>query len=71
MLTVCGCGQVASGAVVAVHVKVTVTLVLFQPLEFGAGETLATILGGVVAIFSVTLAVFVLFAASVTVPETT
>jgi hypothetical protein len=54
-----------------VHVNVTVTLVLFQPEEFGAGDALATILGAVLPIFSVILAVLVLFAASVTVPEIT
>jgi len=66
-----GPGQVASGAVPAVQVKVTVTLELFQPAEFGVGEMVAVTLGGVFPIFSVILAVLVLLAASVTVPVMT
>jgi hypothetical protein len=54
-----------------VQVKLTVTAELFQPLAFGCGEMAAVIAGGVFAMFKVTRAEFVLFAASVTVPETT
>jgi hypothetical protein len=70
VLMVCACGQVASGAVVLVQVKVTVTAELFQPLALGWGDTEAVICGGTLAMFSVTLAVFVFPAASVTVPVT-
>jgi hypothetical protein len=44
---------------------------LFHPAEFGAGEMLPTIVGGVFPMLSVILAVFVLPAASVTVPVIT
>ena len=53
VLTVSGCGQLPIGALAAVQVKLTVTLELFQPFAFAAGEAEAVIVGGVVAIFNV------------------
>ena len=70
-LIVCGGGQVAIGAVVLVHTKLTVTLELFHPLASGPGEAVATISGGVKAIFNITLAVAEFPAISVTVPAMT
>lgn len=59
------------GAVVLVHSKVTVTLVLFQPFAFAGGDAVALILGGVKAIFNETLAGVEEFPArSVAVPAT-
>jgi hypothetical protein len=46
VLTTIGDWQLAMGFVPGVHVKVTVTLVSFQPLALGAGETEAVIDGG-------------------------
>jgi len=69
-MTVWDCGQVARGAVVLVHVKLTVTGELFQLFPFGCGEIAAAIAGGVFAIFRLIFPVFELPAASVTVPET-
>ena len=45
-----------TGALPAVHVKVTVTSVLFQPLALGAGEMEALIDGGVPPVVTVKLA---------------
>ena len=45
--TTCGGGQVAIGALPALQVKVTTTLVLFQPLALGAGEAEVVMVGGV------------------------
>lgn len=45
--TATGDGQMLIGFVPGVHVNVTVTGLLFQPLEFGEGETAAIIVGGV------------------------
>ena len=59
------------GATAAVQVNVTVTLPLFQPLGFGVGEAEAVIEGSVSSMFSVVLAVAVLPALSVAVPEIT
>jgi hypothetical protein len=70
VLIVCDGGQVAIGAVVFVHTKLTVTLELFQPLASGDGDVVAVILGGVKAIFNMTLAVAEFPARSVTVPVT-
>jgi len=70
VLTVSGCGQIAIGAVVAVQVKVTVTLELFQPAAFAAGEATTVIVGGVVAMLTVALAVVEFPAMSVAVPVT-
>ncbi len=53
------------------HVKLTVTLELFQPFEFGGGEAAAVIFGGAFPMFSVILVVAVFPATSVTVPVTT
>ena len=44
---VCGDGQVATPDRLSVHVKVTVTGVVFQVFASGAGEAAATIVGGV------------------------
>lgn len=71
VLIVCGGGQVAIGAVVFVQTNVTVTLELFHPLGSGAGDAVATILGGVKAIFNTTFAVAAFPATSVTVPAMT
>lgn len=55
---------------VFVQVKFTVTgTAVYQPFAFGCGAALAEMVGGIVAILSVTLAVAVFPAASVTVPE--
>lgn len=61
----------AIGAVPGVHVKLTVTLELFQPFAFGEGETAAVIFGGVSPMFNVILVVALFPATSVTVPVTT
>jgi len=45
-VTVCGLGQLAIAALPAEQVNVTVTAELLQPLELGAGEAEAVILGG-------------------------
>ena len=71
VLMVCGAGQVAIGAVVLVHTKLTVTLELFHPLASGPGEAVATILGGVKAIFNITFAVAEFPATSVALPAMT
>jgi len=47
VLTTIGEGQVWMGLLPAVQVKLTVTLVLFQPAALGEGVALATIVGGV------------------------
>jgi len=41
-----GAGQVWMGLLPGVHVKVTVTFVLFQPAALGDGAAAATIVGG-------------------------
>ena len=51
------------------HVKLTMTLELFQPLAFAGGDTEAVIFGAVLLIFRVTLAVAVFPALSVAAPE--
>jgi hypothetical protein len=51
------------------QVKVTVGFVLFQPAALGAGETAAVIVGGVWSKLTVTEALAVFPAISVTVPE--
>src|SRR6202035_5453388 len=68
VLTVSDCGQFAIGAVVAVQVKVTFTLVLFQPAAFAAGDAAAVMVGAVVAMFTVAWAVVEFPAMSVAVP---
>jgi len=47
VFTAMGEGQLAKGLEPGVHVKVTVTSVLFQPFEFGAGATTAMMEGAV------------------------
>jgi len=54
-----------------VQTNVTVTLELFHPLGSGAGDAVATIFGGVKAIFNTTFAVAAFPATSVTVPAMT
>jgi hypothetical protein len=49
VLTMTGEGQLCTGYEPAVHVKVTVTLELFQPFAFGAGERVAVMDGGTAA----------------------
>src|ERR1700739_1997418 len=71
VLIVCACGQLKIGAVPTVQVNVTVTLELFQPFEFGAGEAAAVIIGAVLPMFRVIATVAVFPATSVTVPLTT
>lgn len=46
METVCGLGQLAMGKLPAMHVKLTVTGELFQPLELGTGLSVAAMEGG-------------------------
>jgi hypothetical protein len=69
LLTVCGCGQLVTGEADGVHWNVTVTGVLFQPAAFAAGAAVAVMLGGTVSRFTTTVAVAVLPAISVAVPE--
>jgi hypothetical protein len=71
VLSVCGAEHPANGAVPGAQANVTTTLELFHPAEFGAGETLNTMVGGVFPMLRMTLAVLVLPAASVTVPVIT
>jgi hypothetical protein len=47
--TTCAAGQDATAALPAAQVKVTITLLLFQPPALGAGETPALMDGGVAA----------------------
>jgi len=47
VFTAMGEGQLTKGLEPGVHVKVTVTSVLFQPFEFGAGATTAMMEGAV------------------------
>jgi len=46
VVTVCGAGQLATAEVASLQANVTVTLLLFQPAAFGAGEAVAVIVGG-------------------------
>lgn len=69
--TTCVVGQLVIGAPPGVQVKLTVTLVLFQPAELGPGEGTAMMVGGVFEMFSVICAVAELPATSVAVPFTT
>jgi len=52
-------------------VNVTVTLELFQPFPFGAGDDAADIVGGVLSMLNLMLVLAVLPALSVAVPEMT
>lgn len=70
VLSVTGEGQATTGAVPAAHTKPIVTFELFHPAPFGAGVPLATIVGGLVPMFSVSVAVAEFPATSVTVPVT-
>ena len=54
----------------SLHVKVTVTSVLFHPFAFAAGARVATIEGEDLSMFTVAVAVDVLPALSTTVPVT-
>jgi hypothetical protein len=57
VLSVTGAVQLAMPERLSVPVNVTVTLVLFQPAAFGAGEALAAAVGGVLSSLTVTDAV--------------
>ncbi len=46
VVTVCGPGQLTTADVASLQANVTVTLLLFQPAAFGAGEAVAVIVGG-------------------------
>lgn len=71
VVIVCGEGQLVTGDEDCVHVKLTVTFVLFQSWAFGNGEAEATMDGCVSSIFSVTLAGADIFpATSVAEPDT-
>jgi hypothetical protein len=63
-------GQVATPDNESLQVKLTVTGLVSQPLEFGAGEIFGIIVGGVLSSLITTVAVAVPPAASVTVPLT-
>src|SRR5579859_1501076 len=64
-----GEAQVATPESVSAQVKLTVTLVLFQPNDVGWGVSVAVIEGGVLSILSVTAVLALLPALSVAVPE--
>ena len=68
VVTVCGGGQLAMPEVASLHANVTVTSVVLIPEEFGGGAAVAMIIGGVRSTFTLTLAVALLPALSVTVP---
>jgi hypothetical protein len=70
VITTCGAGHVAIPERVSAQVKVTVTAELFQPAEFGAGEATAVIVGGVLSMLTVTVALTLFPATSVTVAVT-
>src|SRR5467141_2736728 len=68
-----GVEQLAIPESASVPVKVTVTLVLFQPLAFGPGEAAACVVGGVLSIWTegeAKLAVFPATSVTVTLPLT-
>ena len=56
VLSVAGAVQLAMPERLSVPVNVTVTLALFQPAPFGAGEAAAVATGGVLSILSVYVA---------------
>jgi hypothetical protein len=70
VLNVCGVEQVAMGADPAIHVKLTVTGVLFHPFAFGGGVRVAVILGLSKSILTVLVLVALFPARSVTVAVT-
>ena len=57
--------------VASLQVNVTVTLVVLMPAEFGAGEGVAVIVGGVLSRLIVAVALALLPATSTAVPEMT
>jgi len=61
--------QAATPESVSPQLKFTVTLELFQPFALGEGEATATMVGGVLSRFTVTLVVAELPEVSVAVPE--
>src|SRR4051812_17622805 len=63
-------GHVLTPESASLHVKVTVTSVLFQPFAFGAGARAAVIFGSVLSSFTTTESVATLFALSVAVAAT-
>src|ERR1700722_1025575 len=70
---ICGVGQLVIGAApgAGVHVKLTITFVLFQPAALGSGATTAMICGGTSEMFTVNCVEAVFPATSVTVPLAT
>jgi hypothetical protein len=69
LATVCEAGQTATPETESLHRKVTVAVVLFHPAEFGAGDTVARIVGADLSAFTVSDAVVEFPARSVAVPE--
>jgi hypothetical protein len=69
--TVCGGEHEAIGDTLLLQVNVTVTLVLFHPAELATGDTDAEIVGCACSRFTFAVAVAVLPATSVAVPDTT
>jgi hypothetical protein len=70
-VTVTGEGHTATPDSESLQLKLTVTLLLFQPEELGAGLATALIIGGVKSRFTVTLVLAVRPAVSTAVPLTT
>ena len=68
VVTCTGAEQLAIPERESLQAKFTVTLLLFQPAELGAGETVATIAGGVLSMLTVTVIVAVLPTLFVAVP---
>ena len=68
--TVVALGHTATPDNESLQIKVTVTGTVSHPAEFGVGERLAVIVGGVLSSLMTTVAVFVPPAASITVPVT-
>jgi hypothetical protein len=66
-----GEGQLASPERESEQVKVTVTLEMFHPAAFGAGDADAVMVGGVLSRLTVTEAAEVLPALSTAAPEIT
>ena len=70
VLSVVGLEHELMPEVASLQVYVTTTFVLFQPLAFGAGDCVATIVGLVLSILTVAAVVAALPALSTTVPVT-
>jgi len=65
VVIVCDGAQVAIPDLESAQVKLTVTLVLFQPAAFGAGAAIAVIVGGVSSMLTVAAVLLLFPAASV------